>query len=157
MQVALNIVRQEVRGLAYSTVLLSFVGKTADACAAFGLDMPLQLLVLHYFSGSNAYLNLVTVLWYGDAPDPSDVGTEDRLRCVAGPSNAPDAGAPPPHRRPCHALRMACIAALVLGLLSLWGCLLYRTARAALAIACPLLILAGVLLSFRWLRSTGGE
>ena len=55
---------QSTNGQATSSVVIAMVGKTTDFLATNGLVMPLQYVIMRYFSTSVAYVNGIQVAWY---------------------------------------------------------------------------------------------
>jgi len=55
---------QSTNGQATSSVVIAMVGKTTDFLATNGLSMPLQYVIMCYFSSSVAYVNGIQVAWY---------------------------------------------------------------------------------------------
>ncbi|WAR14866.1 CTNS-like protein [Mya arenaria] len=63
-QVILNMRLQSTSGQATSSVAIAMVGKTTDFLATNGLVMPLQYVIMRYFSTSVAYVNGIQVAYY---------------------------------------------------------------------------------------------
>ncbi|WAR19760.1 hypothetical protein MAR_001598, partial [Mya arenaria] len=63
-QVILNMKLQSTSGQATSSVVIAMVGKTTDFLSTNGLVMPLQYVIMCYFSTSVAYVNGIQVAYY---------------------------------------------------------------------------------------------
>ena len=57
MQVILNIKLQSTSGQSTISVIITIVGKTMDFLVTYGLKMPLEYVVMCYFSSSTAFIN----------------------------------------------------------------------------------------------------
>jgi hypothetical protein len=63
-QVILNMKLQSTGGQATKSVLLSLVGKMTDFLSTYLLVLPLQYVVMAYFSSSMCYINGLQLVWY---------------------------------------------------------------------------------------------
>lgn len=75
LQVLLNMRLQSTSGQATCSVCIAMIGKTTDFFATNILVMPLQYVIMCYFSSSVAYVNGFQVAWYygqDDVIQPND-------------------------------------------------------------------------------------
>ncbi|XP_070560814.1 uncharacterized protein [Ptychodera flava] len=63
-QVVLNMQRMSTSGQSTHSVALALFGKTTDFLSNYLLILPLQSVVMTYYSSTMAYINGVQVLWY---------------------------------------------------------------------------------------------
>lgn len=63
-QVILNMRLQSTSGQSTGSVVIAMIGKTTDFISTNGLVMPLQYVIMVYFSSSVAYVNGLQVAWY---------------------------------------------------------------------------------------------
>ncbi|KAH3880148.1 uncharacterized protein LOC127865028 [Dreissena polymorpha] len=77
-QVILNMRLQSTIGQATGSVLIAMIGKTTDFLATNGLVMPLQYVVMCYFSTAVAYINGLQVGWYFDVEEVTNAEKIDR-------------------------------------------------------------------------------
>ena len=57
LQVILNIKLQSTSGQSTISVIITVVGKTMDFLVTYGLEMPLEYVIMCYFSSSTAFIN----------------------------------------------------------------------------------------------------
>ena len=55
---------RSTKGQSTASVAIAMVGKTADFMSNNGLVLPLQYVIMSYFSSSVAYINGIQVAWY---------------------------------------------------------------------------------------------
>ena len=60
----LNLKLKSARGLSKKSVIIATIGKTTDFLSNYGLVVPVQYVVMIYFSSSVAYSNSILVTWY---------------------------------------------------------------------------------------------
>lgn len=65
---------QSTSGQSTGSVIIAMIGKTTDFISTNGLVMPLQYVIMVYFSSSVAYVNGLQVAWY--------YGNEDFIKLV---------------------------------------------------------------------------
>lgn len=63
-QLMLNQYKGSTHGQSTLALSLTFLGKTTDALSVYLLTMPLQQVILAYFSSTQAYVNIIQFLWY---------------------------------------------------------------------------------------------
>lgn len=63
-QLFLNMQMNSTEGQSTISIVLVLFGKTSDALGAYSLDMPLQNMLMVYYSSSTAYLNFMQYLLY---------------------------------------------------------------------------------------------
>ncbi|XP_041359955.1 uncharacterized protein LOC121376202 [Gigantopelta aegis] len=74
-QVLLNLKLKSASGLSKKSVIIATIGKTTDFLANYGLVVPVQYVVMIYFSSSVAYFNSILVTWYHH-------GSSSVARCI---------------------------------------------------------------------------
>ncbi|XP_041358892.1 uncharacterized protein LOC121375483 [Gigantopelta aegis] len=63
-QVILNIKLRSTSGQSTKSVIIGIVGKTTDFISNYGLVIPMQYVIMTYFSSSVAFVNGIQVAWY---------------------------------------------------------------------------------------------
>lgn len=68
-QVIMNMALRTTSGQSTSSVFIAMIGKTTDFLSTNGLVMPLQYVIMAYFSSSVAFINGLQVAWYSGNGD----------------------------------------------------------------------------------------
>lgn len=63
-QVFLNFKLRSTMGQSTRSVIIAFIGKMTDFLSTYGLLMPIQYVVMIYFSSSVNYVNVIQVVWF---------------------------------------------------------------------------------------------
>lgn len=64
-QLILNMKLQSTSGQSTISVVISVIGKSTDFFVTYGLNMPLEYVVMCYFSSSTTFINGFQVIWFG--------------------------------------------------------------------------------------------
>ncbi|XP_077997998.1 uncharacterized protein LOC144451100 isoform X2 [Glandiceps talaboti] len=88
-QVILNMQRQSTSGQATKSVYLTLVGKTTDFLSNYLLVVPIQYVIMIYFSSTMGYFNGIQLFWYwkkrdqvSTTPLTSGANTGERVQDV---------------------------------------------------------------------------
>ncbi|KAI6185171.1 hypothetical protein M3Y99_01953400 [Aphelenchoides fujianensis] len=135
-QIFLNMRRQSTHGLSNPSIAIASIGKTTDFVQNYVLIMPLQYVVMAFFSSSVAQIGTIQVLWYwNQRPDEQQSGK--LLQEPITPT--------------CHLLRVVGMSVLGAELLVFIAALLLRT-RIWWLFGAPVLVYGLVLAFFVWTR-----
>ncbi|OWF55595.1 hypothetical protein KP79_PYT11311 [Mizuhopecten yessoensis] len=63
-QIVLNLKLRSTAGQSTRSAVIATIGKMTDFLATYGLVIPLQYVVMAYFSSSVAYINGIQIAWY---------------------------------------------------------------------------------------------
>ncbi|XP_060076425.1 uncharacterized protein LOC132556050 [Ylistrum balloti] len=63
-QIVLNLKLRSTSGQSTRSAVIATIGKMTDFLATYGLVIPLQYVVMTYFSSSVAYINGIQIAWY---------------------------------------------------------------------------------------------
>jgi hypothetical protein len=64
-QVILNLNRRSTSGQSTISVLITIFGKTTDFLSTYGLSLPIQYVIMAYFSSTAGLINGFQLFWYG--------------------------------------------------------------------------------------------
>ena len=79
---------QSTKGQATKSVILALVGKTTDFLSCYLLVLPIQYVVMAYFSSSVAYVNGLQVIWYWGQQGKLQEGPQQQLDSSTEPHDS---------------------------------------------------------------------